>query len=116
MTEPLSNVRLTQIHQRAQATTPGPWEYDATAGNIYGEDGEYLIAADCEGRAGNGPFIAASRQDVEDLLAEVERLRALLTTAHAHQGYDRALTADEAELMDWLDVAMSVYEATPERG
>lgn len=106
MAEPLSNVRLTEIRQRAQAATPGPWEFDAAAGNVYSEDGEYLVAADCAGRDGNGPFIAACRQDVEDLLAEVERLRARVAVT-AGIGYDRALTDYEIELMNRLDVAMA---------
>ena len=111
MAEPLSNVRLTEIRQRARAATPGPWEFDAAAGNVYGEDGEYLIAADCEGRDGNGPFIAACRQDVEDLLAEVERLRAQVAVTSRY-GYDRALTDDETDLLNWLDVAMASSEKT----
>ena len=47
-------------------------------------DHEKVYRADiCDVRTPNGRFLAHSRQDVEDLVAEVERLRALVATEAA---------------------------------
>lgn len=86
----LTTERLEAIRQRAEKATEGPWfntEYHvATKPNIRGgypsdsasvceiNDGEYienLNMADAE-------FIAHARQDIPDLLSEVERLKGLV--------------------------------------
>ena len=78
--------RIAEIRARVEAATPGPWEqgmigdslinevdYSASFGFIevnaeLSDDGQYGVA--------DATFIAASRQDIPDLLAEVERLSA----------------------------------------
>jgi hypothetical protein len=80
--EPLSNERLAEIRERERAATPGPWEVDEACGDVWSpsiwrsiaivEDLDLPLVNSEADRA----FIAAARQDIPDLLAEVERLRA----------------------------------------
>lgn len=91
-------IDIDAIEARANAATPGPWEsthgitYDPDAGLI--EDREFMImradddtaiASDVfdpviqKPSAANCEFIAAARQDVPALCAEVRELRALVT-------------------------------------
>lgn len=75
----LTDERISEIQKRADAATPGPWEVvgDRIEPDI-GEAWSFHGAAN----SANGVFIAHSRTDVPDLLAEraellaeVERLR-----------------------------------------
>jgi len=84
MTPPLSDAELDEIEARARAATPGPWTSfvegrDHQSGSDFimtgpdtnrGEDIELLGAT-----AADQDFIAASRQDVPRLVAEIRRLR-----------------------------------------
>lgn len=85
---PLSAERLAEIRARAEAATPGPWRQDVM----------YVDAVVPQGRPGgeviiqcyptvrhlnavvpvkaNAAFVAHSRKDVPELLAEIERLTA----------------------------------------
>jgi hypothetical protein len=94
-TTPLSAARLAEIQARHEAATPGPYAWGesggmlalGTAGDVFFE-GHVLTCARrcsaCEARGArclgpnepNSAFLAHSWQDVADLLAEVERLRA----------------------------------------
>lgn len=86
---------MTDLVERAKAAlqdvTPGPWVWDSEGymgcGQVYTEDEDLLccnIAApsgDLYPRSGYSPrddmkFIAAARQLVPELVAEIERLRA----------------------------------------
>ena len=79
----LSDQRLSEIRARLKAATPGPWvrasgirrEIRGSGGrgmHIFGViDGQREVGADAD-----ADFIAASRTDIADLLAEVERLQA----------------------------------------
>lgn len=94
---PMTPERLDEIEERANAATPGPWfldderpltpcvwtGYDEALG---AEVAEYLTSRGyirpgddyprgCNHPAENMEFIAASRTDVPDLVAEVRRLR-----------------------------------------
>ena len=95
--------RLDEIRERVEGATPGPWEWVAEGpgeGNITlrttgrGYDDHILtphVCEACEKRgarclaptAENAAFIAAAREDVPFLLAEVERLRGALEEASA---------------------------------
>jgi hypothetical protein len=81
MTQPLD---LAPIQARADAATPGPWWNDGHEIAIYqgepGGPGDVWIGETCTTRLpdwgnANAAFIAAARQDVPALLAEVTRLR-----------------------------------------
>jgi hypothetical protein len=81
---PITDERLADIESRAEAATPGPWksyleEREKMSGSDFiqtgGED-IYLTGA----TAADQDFIAAAREDVPVLLAEVRRLRALLAS------------------------------------
>jgi hypothetical protein len=80
--EPLDPKYLGEIDARHRAATAGPWASfvegrDHTSGSSFirtgGDDIELSGATDAD-----QDFIAHARQDIPRLLAEVERLRALL--------------------------------------
>ena len=85
--EPMPQERLDAIQERVDAATPGPWAADSDdpAYIIYPEQGGWdgLVIAHVAEQDGalfpvehNGSLIAHAPQDLTDLLAEVERLRA----------------------------------------
>ncbi|MFE4478597.1 MULTISPECIES: hypothetical protein [Streptomycetaceae] len=100
--EPLSEEELSAIELRAGAATPGPWVARLeTRQGIGGasfvqlrpdapQDDEFHLTRTTDGRTRTGPdpatdadldFIAAARQDVPRLVAEVRRLREALERA-----------------------------------
>lgn len=87
----MNKAELDAIEARAQAATPGPWEDCPQLVGVYGNkiDGfQHLRIANCHiplngieyvdlpSARANAAFIAAARQDVPALLAEVRRLQA----------------------------------------
>ena len=75
----LSDERLLDIKRRCENATPGPWKSyvearEKISGSSFiqtsGED-IYLTGATTEDQ----DFIAHARQDIPDLLAEIERIR-----------------------------------------
>lgn len=81
--EPMSDERLAEIRAREQAVPPAPWRSEDDTRTlerwILSEDGTLEIGL---GYVGNrtedvAAFIVQARQDIPDLLAEVERLRAV---------------------------------------
>ena len=84
----MSDERLEQIHARAAAATPGPWEAWDT-GDPPAEDeaqawivtpGSLHLATLYAGDpSANATFAAHAREDIPALLAEVERLRSITT-------------------------------------
>lgn len=84
MNTPMSPERLAGIAARTEAATPGPWDaYESDCDMHVGRspDGPHVALF---GRASwhdvpaDATFVAHARQDVPDLLAEVERLRVAL--------------------------------------
>ena len=96
--EPMTAARRAAIKARCDAATPGPWvvsseyasgvdlgykpDHERTWGYGCGNDfvcdlndGEYHEYCSQDEQRANAEFIAAARQDIPDLLAEVERLR-----------------------------------------
>lgn len=85
---PLTEEELESIARRCAAASPGPWKSyiegrDHTSGSNFimvgagesrGDDIELSGASNAD-----QDFIANARQDIERLVAEVRRLRALLT-------------------------------------
>lgn len=73
--------RLSAIKARMSAATPGPWVTDHEFGLVLrgASQGHVIATLDHEDVRDTGgadlAFIAAAREDVEDLVAEVERLR-----------------------------------------
>jgi hypothetical protein len=92
--------RLQEIRERTEAATPGPWKFEIddtfrkydfivrTAYDVPSDspDIEVVIRNHVGKEIGdkdylsNFEFIAHARQDIPDLVAEVERLRAVLET------------------------------------
>jgi hypothetical protein len=85
----LTDERLADIEERLDRATPGPWAYKDRLGGggcfVFSEETFHVVAvADDDaptvavplGRP-DAAFIAASREDVRLLLAEVRRLRGL---------------------------------------
>ena len=86
----LTDEELQRMRQRCAAATPGPWKSyiegrDHTSGSSFimtsGEDIELTGATDAD-----QDFIAHARQDLPQLLAEVQRLRQQITTLENHAG------------------------------
>ncbi|WP_047988280.1 hypothetical protein [Alkalihalobacillus pseudalcaliphilus] len=98
--------RLTEIRERAAKATDGAWR--ATLDDPYYRTyvlgsfnkGVHVIA-DIKGD-NNADFIAHARTDVEDLLAEVERLSHVVAVIKemAEEGYVTAASIDEAFVCD----------------
>jgi hypothetical protein len=97
LSDPLTPARLSEIRARAEETTDGPWTVEEMP-----ETGECRIIREFEFfgdqieevvRGGldrdHAAFIAAARQDVPDLLVEVDRLTAAIVVAdkapHEHK-------------------------------
>lgn len=90
----MTDERLSEIAARAEKATPGPWELDKHYQCFIWGPHMQMVADDGMDEAGtltrmrgvganlplkqNGEFIAASRQDIPELLAEVKRLRKAL--------------------------------------
>lgn len=75
----VNDSELATIKARAEAATPGPWEWGGDV--LFGRDNwdGPLLATRVDGqRPEDADFIAYARADVEVLLAEVERLRGLV--------------------------------------
>ena len=99
MATPLSDERLAEIRERCDKATQGPWELEIKGADAaplvivwaryphreglhrhfitYTEYGEKPDPDVFQRNSDNYAFIAAARTDMPDLLAEVERLRAL---------------------------------------
>ncbi|MFJ7782230.1 hypothetical protein ACIQY8_05880 [Streptomyces albidoflavus] len=100
--EPLSPEYLAEIAARTEAATAGPWCTDGA--EIYQGDeyvsyafwvGETCRADEADGGTVDAAFIAHARTDVPALLAEVERLRAALSSA------TDVIAARDDEIGDW---------------
>jgi hypothetical protein len=73
----MTDEELAAIRQRAEKTTPGPWEYDDFAGSIYTQHADHQDSPwVAEAGENDGPFIVHAHDDIPALLAEVERLSA----------------------------------------
>lgn len=71
----MSLVDIDAIRQRAAAATPGPWVFDAEVTDIQSVEGTLVTES---ASRDDGRFIAAAREDVIALCAEVEWLRRTL--------------------------------------
>jgi hypothetical protein len=89
MSAPLSGQRLAQIGDRVAGAASGPWRTEVLAD---GDGGAYVGVVAASGMCvlppldvdpGDVAFIAAAREDVPALLAEIERLRAALAAAES---------------------------------
>lgn len=102
----MTNEELEAIKKRAEAATPGPWDASEDSDRSYKldapKDAQYWVTiasgntlvvswwqqyADDSGtvlKLADAAFIAAARTDVPRLLAEVERLRALVGDHECH--------------------------------
>ena len=91
----LTEAKLAEIEERLGRATPGPWACRDRLGGggcfVFSEETFHVVAMEDDeepavavplGR-GDAAFIAAAREDVPLLLAEVRRLRALRAAAGA---------------------------------
>lgn len=80
----LTQTELEAIKERVEAATEGPWEalkacFGSVGHEVHGD--EYVIAGTFYEQ--NAEFIAAARQDVPKLLADIERLQENLRSVAA---------------------------------
>jgi len=93
VTAPLSDARLTEIRARLAAATPGPWHVfrDSIVASAWvnrGDDPICEVVTDANDRSPDqgdtdARLIANAPTDLADLLAEVQRLRAVDEAAAA---------------------------------
>lgn len=83
--------QIAEIKARTEKATPGPW-IEVSHGNTVKSHGvDSLTGNVCSAispRTQNAAFIAHARQDIPDLLAEVERLTGVLRTISTYSTYD----------------------------
>ena len=87
--EPMTQERLDAIQARVDGATGGPWGCYGDGAHEVFDAGEYsdgdrgeVVAAVID-KLSDAVFIAEAREDIPALLAEVERLRALITVDEA---------------------------------
>ena len=92
----MTDADLKAIQARADAATPGPWEYGPwgsrgmSAGDVHQRDrllfrtAESEVGAEADDR--NGAFVAHARADVPALLAEVRLLRGIVADQQKESG------------------------------
>ena len=108
--DPMTREELDAIRARVEVATDGPWAVDSDDPSyiIYPERGGWdgLVIAQVADQDGalfpvehNGALIAHAPQDLADLLAEVERLRARLTVDD--DMVTRAVEAHHKAFMEW---------------
>lgn len=108
----ITNVELTQMKERADKATHGPWTSTKSGENTFAIDSETITSAfylafvenDC-----NASFIAHAREDVPRLVAEVERLRRALETAGAY-GHFGWSWHEHREIVNALNVEDEWFE------
>lgn len=113
--KPLSEERLCEIEARAKAATPGPWVWEEGLGITCAEyernshTSTNIVEIDSgvyPPWGADGPFIAHSRADIPDLIAECRRLRFALfliaskDTREGENAHDATLVARGALLHD----------------
>lgn len=79
----MNTQRLSEIKERAEKATVGPWRSEADEQGhfvtVFNYDhGEYFAVSD----KADAEFVAHARQDVPDLIAEVERLKGILSVCY----------------------------------
>lgn len=86
---------LAEIKARADAATPGPWEYSECASEIWSESGDTVISGvdwgGCAISASDADFIAQARTDIPALVAEVERLNRELSRIRSNASDDKKM-------------------------
>jgi len=131
----MTDAELDAIEARAQAATKGPWKVDEMDMYIYGGDG-FMVASNCPSADGwpvrghgaeksgqrergsqdaNAEFIAASRSDVDALVAELRVAREKLKAADALSAKWRASADADGDrrgyVSDELDSCADELEA-----
>ncbi len=77
----MTDALLQAIENRAAAASSGPWGRDGVRVVMLawdGSHGDLVCRTEEDPRGADGDFIAAAREDVPALLAEVERLRGVV--------------------------------------
>ncbi len=91
--------RRAEIAAMAAAATPGDWEdrfYGATGFRVYDEAGEILTEVK-SGNKADTRFIAHARQDIPDLLAEIDRIGSFYRQEISELGAERNSARLEVE-------------------
>ena len=92
--------RLTEIRQRTEAATDGPWERfdtpDYAEIHVSGGKEAGFSPVALADEAYNADFIAHSREDILYLMSEIDRLKALLDKAN-----NRAEYIEQGQKYNW---------------
>lgn len=92
---------LRAIKSRLAAATPGPWETDDdTCVQWHGVPDRDVVEIGRIHEPGDCDFVVHAREDIDDLIAEVERLRAIEAAARTYQlAYGMPAAPSAAELL-----------------
>lgn len=105
----MNEERLEEIRRRAEAATEGPWRIEESryegSYNVTSVNETHDLSA-CLCRPDDAEFISHAREDIPDLLAEVERLRSELSAIQAITGCHRT----------WRHIDSVLGEATKNDG
>ncbi len=108
----MSDLDLEAIKARAAAATPGPWErpeygiFSFTARTEYGA--AMPVVGDCIYADADADFIAHAREDMDTLVAEVERLRERIESLERLVWADDEVDAFEEKLGDLMRATYSL--------
>jgi hypothetical protein len=118
MSDRLTEQQLTDIETRANAATAGPWctdSWEIYQGTEYQPGAEWIgetcRAGEMDDSRADAEFVAAAREDVPALLAEVRRLRAELDEAAEDVSWLRCLEAAGVDNWDGYDEAIQAAES-----
>lgn len=125
--EPITDERLAEMRRQAEAAARGPWfVMQPGAPNlmmgVWADDGDLVAfvhgmqaradAGEFASEYDNATFIAHAREDVPDLLAELDRLRAELAASHAREvAHNRPIATVRVEVADLEPVKQAMEEA-----
>jgi hypothetical protein len=104
----MPDLDLDAIEARAAAATDGPWLPPIGSGDVgyvwRSDDGHFQVAIACDGNEeANAVFIAHARTDIPALVAEVRRLRQVMSEAHRALQYDADGAPSIVAALHWLE-------------
>lgn len=97
----ISEERLREIRERAEAATPGPWITQRFT-RVWSQASEEWVVAPYDGtQTQDADFIAHARQDIPDLLAALEEANVIVHWAEGSTGIKSGTVTGGTLVGDW---------------
>lgn len=104
-------IDLDAIRERAEVATPGPWKATASYPHVVFQPDDCMISTNLAGDPlRDAAFIAHARDDLPNLIAEIERLRAVAWQYH------RAMTDQHEMATHFLEDACEDCQTASREG